>query len=355
MADSFQEKTEQPTDKRLSDARKKGQVAQSKELPSCLMILFMSIFLYFAASHGFQQMFKVYAGYVRNINLDINTTNIYGILSFGVYQWLWTVVPVFALLVAIGILSAVLQTGFMWSPEALQLKFEKLNPLNGIKNLVSKKAAVEILKAILKIIVLGYVAYSIIMKELPAILSLPAKEARVIVEYLGRTAFALALKVGLTFLVIAALDFFFQKWQHKHDLMMTQQEIKEESKEREGNPLVKSRIRSLQREMARRRMIEDVKTADVVVTNPTRLAIALKYLPGQMPAPKVVAKGAGFVAEKIREVAKAHGVPLTENKPLARALFHAVKVGDSVPEEFYVIVAELLAQVYREKNRVRFS
>ncbi|OPY83742.1 MAG: Flagellar biosynthetic protein FlhB [Syntrophorhabdus sp. PtaU1.Bin153] len=354
MADSFQEKTEQPTEKRLSDAKKKGQVAQSRELPSCLMILFMSVFLYFAASQGFQRMFKVYAGYVRNVNLDVNVTNIYPILSFGVYQWLWTVAPIFALLLAIGIFSSVLQTGFMWSSEALQFKFEKLNPLNGIKNLVSKKSAVEVLKSILKIVILGYIAYSVILKELPVILSLPAKEARTIMEYLGKAAFALALKVGVAFLVMAALDLLFQKWQHKHDLMMTQQEVKEEAKEREGNPLIKSRIRSLQREMARRRMIEDVKTADVVVTNPTRLAIALKYLPGQMPAPKVVAKGAGFVAEKIREVAGVHGVPLTENKPLARALFYAVKVGDSVPEEFYVIVAELLAQVYREKNRTRF-
>ncbi|NLW36336.1 MAG: flagellar biosynthesis protein FlhB [Syntrophorhabdus aromaticivorans] len=354
MADSFQEKTEQPTDKRLTDAKKRGQVAQSKEVSSCLMILFTSIFLYFAASHGFQKMFKVYAGYARNINLDINATNIYGILSFGVYQWLWTVAPIFALLVTVGILSAVLQTGFMWSPEALQPKFEKLNPLNGIKNLFSKKSAVEVLKSILKIVILGYIAYSIIVKELPAILSLPAKEAQAIVEYLGTAAFALALKVGLAFLAIAVLDLFFQKWQHKRDLMMTQQEVKEESKEREGNPMIKSRIKSLQREMARMRMIEDVKTADVVVTNPTRLAVALKYSPGQMPAPKIVARGAGFVAEKIREVAGAHGVPLMENKPLARALFHAVKVGDSIPEEFYVIVAELLAQVYREKNRVRF-
>lgn len=135
--------------------------------------------------------------------------------------------------------------------------------------------------------------------------------------------------------------------------MMTHQEVKEEFKEREGNPLVKSRIRSLQREMARRRMIEDVKTADVIITNPTHFAIGLKYQFGIMPAPKIVAKGAGFVAEKIKEVARLHDVPMMENKPLAQALFYAVKVGDYIPEQFYIIVAELLAEVYRQRNRSR--
>ncbi len=174
-----------------------------------------------------------------------------------------------------------------------------------------------------------------------------------IVSYLGRTCFYLAVKVGIIFLFIAALDFLFQKWQHKKDLMMTHQEVKEEFKEREGNPLIKSRIRSLQREMARRRMIEDVKTADVIITNPTHFAIGLKYQFGIMPAPKIIAKGAGFIAEKIKEVARLHDVPLVENKPLARALFYAVKVGDYIPENFYFIVAELLAEVYRQRNRAR--
>jgi flagellar biosynthetic protein FlhB len=354
MAETFQEKTEQPTEKRLEESRKKGQTAQSKELPLCLMILFTSIFLYFVTSHGFQEMFKVYVSYVRNINIDINTSNIYTILSFAAYRWAWIMMPLFALLLIITIFGTVVQTGFMWSPEAMQFKFEKLNPLSGIKKLFSKRSAIEVLKSVLKISILAYIAYSIIMKELPAILSLPSKDTREIVGYLGTTCFHLAMKVGIIFLFIAVLDFVYQKWQHKKDLMMTQQEIKEEFKEREGNPLIKSRIRSLQREMARRRMIEDVKTADVIVTNPTHFAIGLKYQFGAMPAPKIVAKGAGFVAEKIKEVARMHNVPLIENKPVARALFYAARVGDFIPEQFYVIVAELLAEVYRQRNRVRF-
>ena len=350
MADDFQEKTEQPTDKRLEDSRKKGQVAQSKELPSCFIILFSSIFLYFSMSHGFHEMFRVYASYVRNLNLEVNVSTIYSILSFGAYRWLMIVLPFFALLVVIALASTAAQTRFMWSFEAVGLKIEKLNPMTGLKNLFSKRSAVEILKSILKITLLVYIVYSLLMKELPEILSLPQKDSRVIVEYVGRTCFSLTMKVGFFFLFIAGLDFLYQKWQYKKDLMMTFQEVKEEGKERDGNPQIKGRIRSLQREMARRRMIEDVKTADVIVTNPTTFAVALKYKSGQMPAPQIVAKGAGFVAERIKEVARQFRVPVMENKPLARGLFYSCKVGDLVPEKFYLIVAELLAQVYKRRR-----
>lgn len=353
MADSFQEKTEQPTEKRLQDARKRGQVAQSRELPSCLMILFASIFLYFVTSHGFREMFRVYVTYVTNADIDVNMTNIREILSFGVYRWFWIVIPVFGLLTAIAIFGTVFQTGFNWSMEAMQFKGENLNPLSGIKKLLSKRSAIEVLKSILKIGILSYMAYALIAGELPAILSLPGKDSRIITEYLGSACFRLAVKVGVIFLFVSVLDYLFQRWQYRKDLMMTQQEVKEELKEREGSPLIKSRMRSLQREMARRRMIEDVKTADVVVTNPTHFAIGLKYQAGSMPAPKVVAKGAGFVAERIKETARRYGVPLTENKPLAQALFHAVDVGGYIPEQFYVIVAELLAAIYKQKGRAK--
>jgi flagellar biosynthetic protein FlhB len=189
------------------------------------------------------------------------------------------------------------------------------------------------------------------MKQLPAILALANQETESIVTFIAKACFSLALQVGGIFLFVAGLDYLRQRWQRKKDLMMTLQEIKEEAKEREGNPLVKSRIRSLQREMARRRMIEDVKKADFVVTNPTTFAVAIRYEAGEMPAPKIVAKGAGFVAQRIKEVANAHGVTIIENKPVARGLFYAVKVGDYIPEKFYIIVAELLVQVYKRRGR----
>jgi flagellar biosynthesis protein FlhB len=351
MADSFQEKTEQPSDKRLEDAKRKGQVVQSRELSSCFIILFSSIFLYFSLSHGFSEMFKVYTSYVRNVDLEVDMTNIYGILSFGLFRWLWLVVPIFGLFIGVTFFGSFLQTGFLWSFESIKFNLEVVNPIAGIKKMVSKRSAVEVLKALLKIFILTYIAYSIIIKELSTMLSLPGKDIRVIIEYLGKTSFNLTLKVSIILLFIAGLDYLFQWWQHRKDLMMTQQEVKEEYKEREGNPLIKSRIRSIQREAARSRMIEDVKTADVIVTNPTTFAVALMYKPKEMAAPQLVAKGAGFIAQKIKEAGRQHGIPLTENKPLAQALFYSVKVGHYIPEKFYLIVAELLAQVYKNKKR----
>lgn len=353
MADSFQEKTEQPTDKRLEDARKKGQVAQSPELASCFVLIFLSVFLYYSISNGFSAMFRVYANYIMNLNLEITPGSLHTILGVAVQEFLGMAVPIFALLIVLGILSSFLQTGFMWSFEAMTPKLAAINPGAGIKRMLSKRSLFELLKALIKIAVLGYILYSLIMNELPAILSLADQDAVTIVGFIGKKCFSLAVKVGVIFLFVAGLDYLRQRWQQRKDLMMTQQEVKEEVKEREGNPLIKSRIRSLQRGMARRRMMEDVKKADVVVTNPTSYAIAIKYVPVKMPAPKIVAKGAGFLAERIKEVARSHGVSIVENKPVARGLFQAVKVGDYIPESFYVIVAEVLAQVYKRKNRVK--
>jgi flagellar biosynthesis protein FlhB len=352
MADSFQEKTEQPTEKRLEDARKKGQVAQSPELATCFIILFLSVFFYYSLSKGFNVMFKTYISFIKDLDLEVTMGTVNALFSFAVSQWFVIVFPVFAILVVLALATSFVQTKFLFSFEAMQPKFEKLNPGTGLKGMVSKKSALEVVKAILKVGVLVYIFYSLIMKELPVILALPSQETPAIVAFMAKTCFALATKVGAVFLFVAGLDYLRQRWQQNKDLMMTQQEIKEESKDRDGNPLVKSRLRGLQREMARRRMIEDVKKADFVVTNPTTFAVAVRYAAKEMPAPRIVGKGAGFVAERIKEVAREHGVTIIENKPVARGLFYAVKVGDYIPENFYLIVAELLAQVYKRRNRV---
>jgi len=352
MAESFQEKTEQPTEKRLEDARKKGQVAQSPELASCFVILFVSVFLYFSIAKGFNSMFIVYSRCIRNLDIEINQGTLYAILFFAVKQFLFIVVPVFVMIIALGVFSSFLQTGFMWSFEAMVPKFSSMNPVTGITRLFSKRSFFEVLKAIVKISALGYVFYSLIMSRWPAILALADQDALSIVRFLATTCYSLAIKVGAVFLFVAGLDYLRQRWQQKKDLMMTQQEVKEEVRDREGNPLIRSRIRSLQREMARRRMMEDVKKADVVVTNPTSFAIAIRYVAKEMPAPQIVAKGAGFIAERIKETARSHGIYVVEDKPLARALFQAVKIGDYIPESFYLIVAELLARVYKKRNRV---
>lgn len=352
MAETFQEKTEQPTEKRLEDAKKKGQVAQSRELTTCLMMLFSSLFLYFTISSGFNEMFKVYVSYVRNVALEITASNIQQIMFFGVIRWFKICMPVFALLCCIAFMANLIQTGFLWSGEALKFNFERINPISGLKRFFSKKGMVEVIKALIKIAILLYIAWSIIIKELPLLLTLPGTGIKSIITYAGETVFNLVMKVSIALLFMAGGDYLFQRWQHKKDLMMTQQEIKEEHKEREGDPIVKSRIRSIQREMARRRMMEDVKKADVVVTNPTTFAVALMYKVQDMPAPMVVAKGAGFIAEKIKGVARDSGVPIVENRPLAQALFYSVKIGGYIPERFYQVVAELLAEIYRIKGKM---
>jgi len=351
MSESFQEKTEQPTEKRLDDARKKGKVAVSREINTSIVILFSTIFLYFMVSKGFQEMFKVYANFARNANMDIGPGNMHDIVIFGVTRWWYIVLPVFGIVMVLGLAGSILQSGFMWSSEALKFDVNKLNPMQGIKNLVSKKSFVELLKSVIKIVLLAYVARNLIMSQMPVIFGLSGQDTGTIVRYLGETSFSLTVKIGIVFLFLAALDFAYQKWDYRKSMMMTRQEVKEEHKEREGNPLVKSRIRNLQREMARHRMMEDVKTADVIVTNPTHFAVALKYSAHEMPAPKVVAKGQGFVALKIKETAAKHRVPLVENKPLAQGLYHAVNVGDFIPEKFYLIVAELLAGIFRRKGK----
>jgi flagellar biosynthetic protein FlhB len=352
MAESFQEKSEKPTEKRLEEARKKGQVIRSSELGSSLIILCSALLLYFTMSHTIQETFKTYVTSVQNMNVDLTMGNIDGVLSFGIYKWLWLVLPIFVLGTVVSIAGTVVQVGFMWSPQAFTFNPNTLNPIAGLGRLFSIRSMQEMLKALVKIGILLYLCYSIIKGELPTILSLVQRDVRFTFGYVGEIAFRLILKLGIVFLFLAGLDYLFQRWQFMRNMMMTKQEVTEESKEREGNPLIKSRIRSLQREFARRRMLEDAKKADVVVTNPTSFAVALKYAVKEMPAPQVVAKGAGFVADKIKTVARLHGVPIVENKPVARGLFYGVKLGGYIPEKFYLVVAELLAQVFKQKKRV---
>ncbi|HPP07444.1 MAG TPA: EscU/YscU/HrcU family type III secretion system export apparatus switch protein, partial [Syntrophorhabdaceae bacterium] len=218
MAETFQEKTEQPTEKRLEDARKKGQVAQSRELTTCLIILFTTLFLYFSLSKGFEEMFRIYTGYVRNIHLEVDANNIYEIMQFGFFNGLKLVLPIFGLLVAVTLIGSFIQTGFLWSFEAVKFNIEALNPFAGIKKLFSMRSGIEVLKSMLKIVILVYVSYTIILRELQELLFLHSKDTFFIVQYMGKISFTLCLKVCIVLIFIAGLDFLFQWWQHRKDL-----------------------------------------------------------------------------------------------------------------------------------------
>ncbi|MDW8002877.1 MAG: flagellar biosynthesis protein FlhB [Deltaproteobacteria bacterium] len=352
MAETYQEKTERPTEKRLEEARKKGQVAISREIPASLIIIFLSVFLYFSMSHAFSHTFKFYAAMVQSAQLEFDIEAAKRIGKDTFFFWMKMVLPVFCLLFFISVMSYVIQVGFIFTSERLKFNLQNLNPIEGIRRMFSKRAAVEVLKSLVKVAILATVVYWAIKGELAQILSLTGRDLGQIVKYIGDETFGLTLKLGLIFLFIAGLDYMYQRWQYMKDLMMTRQELKEEYKEREGNPLVKARIRAMQRAFATRRMMEEVRRADVVITNPTHYAVALKYEMGKMPAPRVAGKGAGYLAEKIKEVALINMIPVVENKILAQALYFSVEVGDYIPEKFYVVVAEILAKVYRMKGRI---
>ncbi|MGD8524441.1 MAG: EscU/YscU/HrcU family type III secretion system export apparatus switch protein, partial [Desulfobacterales bacterium] len=234
--------------------------------------------------------------------------------------------------------------------EAIGFKFSKLNPISGMKKFVSLKSLVEVAKSILKLAFVGGIAYSVIVKDMKLFPSQIQKGVGEIFLFIAVLAFKIFLFVCLALIVLAVLDYVYQRWQYEQNMKMTKQEVKDERKQTEGDPKIKARIRSMQLEIAQRRMMESIPEADVVITNPTQLAVALKFDASDMIAPRVLAKGAGFIAERIKGIARAHDVPIVEDKPLAQAMYQMVEIGDYIPVELYQAVAEILAYVYRLKG-----
>jgi len=347
-----QERTEKATAKKKSKARDKGQVAISKEVSSAMILLTSLGFFYFAGSWMFWNLSLVITRVFQNIDsLRFNTIDDASVFSLEVLSRILTILIPFLLPLAIvGVAANILQVGFKITTEAMAPKFSKLNPISGMKRFVSLKSFVELAKSILKLLFIGTIAYLLVKSDMEAFPLLITQEVGQILAFIARVALKICFFVCLALIVLAALDFLYQRWQHEKDLKMTKQEVKDERKQAEGDPKVKSRIRSMQLEMARRRMMEAVPEADVVITNPTHLAIALKFNSEEMIAPLVLAKGAGHVAQRIKEIASEHQVPLVEDKPLAQALFKMVELGDYIPAELYRAVAEVLAYVYRLKG-----
>lgn len=277
-----------------------------------------------------------------------------GMLAAGrdaIEACLYIVLPLMGVLVFIAVLANLAQTGFIFSVEPLAPKASKINPIEGAKRILSKRSMVELGKAIAKLLIVGWAAFSVLKAEFGAFLDLLYQEDVQIFRYMGEASFRVITRSCYVIAVLAILDYLYQKWEFEQSLKMTKQEVKEEFKQTEGDPLVKARIRSIQRQMARRRMMEEVKRADVVITNPTHLSIALSYEASGMKAPRVVAKGADKLALKIRERAQEHGVPLFEHKILAQNLYKSVDIGQEIPSQFYRAVAEILAYVYSLKRR----
>jgi flagellar biosynthesis protein FlhB len=346
------EKTEQPTSKKRLDARKKGDVAKSREVPSVavLMVSLISLAVFggYMAQH-LQSTIKSVWGLVTIREITIVEFNT--LFQHSIYMFLVIMAPLMGAIFLTAILTNVMQVGFMLTVGQIKPKFDKINPLKGLKRLFSPQSLNELFKALTKLGIIGAVAYLTVSKEMKNLAFLGDMELAGIIAYISSVIFKIFIRCTLAMVFIVAIDYAFQRWQFEKKLKMTKQEVKDEFKTTEGDPLVKSRIKSIQMQMARKRMMQDVPDADVVITNPTHLAIAIKYDATQMGAPRVVAKGAGAVAARIREVAKEHQVPIVENKPLARSLFKAVEIGDEIPGTLYQMVAEVLAYVYGLKKK----
>ena len=351
MAENDQEKTEQATPKRQRDAREKGQVVVSREVSSALVLLGAMLAFYASGAWMFQRLAEMMRHFFGGMGtISLRADSLQTLLFHLFIDFFLIVFPVMLAAMIIGVAANVMQVGFTISTDAMSPKLSKLNPLQGIGKLLSLRSAVDLLKSLIKIVLLGWLSYSLIRGEIQKMLLLMRMDIMDIWTFIGETAFRIGLYIGLAMVAIAALDYLFQWWQHQKDLRMTKQEIKDESKQTEGDPKIKSRIRYIQLEMSRRRMMQSVPGATVVITNPTHLAIALIYDSKRMQAPKVVAKGAGFIAQTIKDIARSHSVPIVENKPLARTLFKTVDLGAYIPFELYKAVAEILAYVYRLKG-----
>lgn len=353
--ESGQERTEQPSSKRLQEAREKGQVCKSVEVSTCFLFIATVVSFYFYIPSVASRLSQTMSYYLGDLaRWDGTQSSLLAIFNTAVIQLGIMLLPILGVFLAIGIASNILQVGFVFSSESLVPKFSRLNPITGFKNKFLSLRSLELLiKNVVILLVIIWVAYRAILREIPIFPPLMNSDVSVIVLTLFRSSMHILWDFLWVFIVIAAADYTFQRWQHTKDLMMTKEELKEEFKHTEGNPIIKSRIRSIQLHMARRRMMKEVPKADVVITNPTHLAVALKYERGKMIAPVVIAKGAGFLAEKIREVARTSHIPIVEDKPLAQALYKTVQIGDVIPEEWYKAVAEILAYVYRLKAGVR--
>jgi flagellar biosynthetic protein FlhB len=346
------EKTEKPTAKRRSESREKGQVVQSREVSTTLILVVTFITMKSFGSY-FMSKFKLLMispfSYFRNVDSIFRMNNI-NIYMQNVFETiLLLVAPIFVACVITALVSGYLQVGFLFTTKTLSPKLERLNPLQGLKRMFSARAIVELLKSLAKLIVLGYIAYSYIASQSGSITTLYNMSIEQLLIYISGVVFNIVIRMSFALIIIASVDYFFQWRQNEKGLKMSKEEIKQEYKQSEGNPEIKSKIKQKQRQMAMKRMMQDVPKADVVITNPTHYAVALKYDQDKNAAPIVIAKGQDYVAQRIKLIAKENNVEIVENKPLARSLFGSTEVGEAIPSELYQAVAEIIAYVYTLK------
>jgi len=342
------DKTEDPTPHRQREARKKGQVFKSMEFNSALNVLAV-MFLFLLVSHlvfdSFRVMLENYLGELATEDVTDGNIQAFTMEAFEFYLRLMG--PVFAVVLLVGVGSNLTQVGFLFSGEQIKPQPNRINPLEGVKKILSKKALFELVKALSKISIIGTITYLFVRANIEQLFVLMNQEVHIGAMVFWDIMVNLGLTVGLVFLLISFLDYIYQRYEHQQQLKMSKREIKEEHKKLEGDPQLQSKIKERQRYIANQRMLQDVPDSDVVITNPTEIAVALQYREGENTAPKVVAKGVEVIAQQIRKIAQENEVPIVENPPVARTIYEKTELGDEIPVELYQAVAEILAMVYR--------
>lgn len=349
-----QEKTEAASPRRRREARQEGNLAKSTDLTAALMLLAGVLLLYFLGT----RLMAALTGTLQTMLLSSHASNptraddLHAMFLYTGHVLAASLLPMLLVLASVGIFASIGQVGLLLTGKPIMPRFSKINPLSGVKRLFDARAAMRLVMSLGKLIIISAVAIIIIVNDMDKIAVLPAMAVKPAFVLMADMAFWLGIKLAVLLVVLALLDFAFQKFQHEKDLRMTKQEVREELKQMDGDPMMKQRRARVARQLAMQRMAQSVPKADVIITNPTHISIALQYDADSMRAPKVIAKGADLMAMRIRQIAAANGIPLVERKPLARALYASAEVGDEVPEEHYAAVAEILAYVYRLSGRM---
>jgi len=346
--ETFGDKTEQPTPRRRQEARQRGQVAKSQDLSGAIVL---AAGLAALAVLGTGMFWQVIA-FARFSFMGAPPYELTTGAATAHLQWLMAYVAklLAPFMIAIGsaaLAGTLLQTGFVLSGHSLRWEWSRINPVYGMKRIFSRRGFMRLVTSVFKVAMVGSVAYFTIRGQILGLMGTIDADFWQIIAFAGKAVLVLGIRVTVVLLVLAILDYGFQKWQHERDLMMTRQEIREEMRRLEGDPLTRQRRQRMQRQIAMQRMMQQVPRADVVITNPTEIAVAIQYESGKMNAPTLVAKGRGLVAGRIREIAQDNGVPIVEQKPLAQAIYKRMEVGDEIPPDLYKAVAEVLAYVYQ--------
>ena len=352
MSQDSGSKTEKASPKKKRDAREKGEVHKSADLASAVMLFI----LFGALKVGFESFFRSMQAFTRQAlssNVAVQAAHVTGdtvALAYRniLFEVLPIVMPIFFTAFLAGILVHVLQTGPMFIPKKLKPDFSKINPVEGFKRIFSSRTLVELAKSVFKIIILGYIIYRYLSAGMASFAGYMQVDIVQAFYRIMSTCFSMGVMVGLALVALAGMDVLYQWWKYEKDLMMTKQEVKDETKQTEGDPQIKGKIRQKQRKMSAMRMMSRVKEADVVVTNPTHLAVALRYKESQDRAPVVVAKGQDYLAQRIKKLAAKHKISIVENKPVARALYESCDVDSEIPPELYQAIADILIYVYRK-------